>query len=123
MIRSMMQVYVKNSHLALEMYEQAFQTKRTNLHTHSDNTILHAELNVFGQWVAISEAYVDVEIGNTMQFCLQFKVEDQRVIEHAYEFLKVGATITHPLDQTFYSPLMFSLIDRFGVSWCMFLGN
>lgn len=116
-----MQVYVKQSKEALSQYERAFQIKAHQLHLNEDGSILHAELNIHGQVFALSEAYQDQNIGNTMQFCFQFHESDRDVIEHAYQVLKEHAHIDFPIGEVFYSKLMFSLVDQFGVSWCMFV--
>lgn len=123
MIRSMMQVYVKNSLKALKTYEEAFQTSATQIHYHEDGSILHAELNIHGQTLALSEVYETLQVGNSMQFCFQFDEKDVPFIEHAYQVLKSNGQIIHPLGETFYSPLMFSLVDCYGINWCLFVSS
>ncbi len=121
MLRSMMQVYVKDSAAAVACYEKAFDTQVKNAHLHDDGGYLHAELDVYGQILALSEqAAPNAVSGNTMQFCLHFKTGDRAKIERAYDVLKEGATLEHPLGPTFYSDCMAALIDRFGVRWCLF---
>jgi PhnB protein len=121
MRRSLLQVYLKNSREAALFYQEAFRTSLTNVHEDDDGQYIHAELNLFGQVLAISEAKFDLKTGNQMQFCLQFTKDEVKIVENAYEILKKDAKIDHPLGQIFYSPLMFSLIDQYGVNWCMFV--
>jgi PhnB protein len=55
-----------------------------------------------------------------MQFCFHLEPGSEEFAGRAYHALSVGAEVTDPLGPCFYSPCMFSLIDRFGVSWCLF---
>ena len=59
--------------------------------------------------------------GNTMQFCLQFGEGEEALVRKAYDILKEGAEIRHPLGACDFSPLMADLIDQFGVRWCLFV--
>ena len=70
MHRSMMQTYVKGSDKAIALYQKAFDAKLVASYPHADGTFMHAELNVYGQILAVSEALKDEEriTGTTMQF-------------------------------------------------------
>jgi len=47
---------------------------------------------------------------------MHFKeIEIEKVI-HAYEVLKDGAQILHPLGKCSFSKCMFALVDKFGVN-------
>ena len=82
---------------------------------------MHAELDVFGQELALSESQEKEQVsGNTMQFCLHMGKGSTDKILKTYEVLKEDATIFCPLGPVSFSPYMFSLIDKFGVSWCVF---
>lgn len=123
MYRSMMQVYVKESDKAVELYRKAFDTDLVASYPNSDGTFMHAELNVYGQILAISEAIEDEErvTGTTMQFCLHFGHGKEELVQKAYDMLESGAEILYPLSSCDYSPLMVDLIDRYGVRWCIFV--
>ena len=86
-----------------------------------NNNIIHAEVNAFGQIVALSEKDEDNISGNTMQLCFHFGAGHEEVIKKAYNILKEDARIDFQLGPSFYSPLMFSLIDKFGINWCLFI--
>jgi len=49
----------------------------------------------------------------------------EETVKRAHDVLIDGADLNnplhHPLGECFFSPLMFSLIDKFGVNWCMFV--
>ncbi len=121
MLRSMMQMYVKGSSEAVKLYQEAFDAKLVSEYKNDDGSYLHAELNAFGQILAISEASDERVPGNTMQFCFHFEESEIERVKHAYEVLKDGAEISYPLGESFFSKCMFGLIDKFGVNWCLFI--
>lgn len=121
MIRSMMQIYVKWSVEASALYQKAFDAKIVSEHKNDDGSYLHAELDAFGQILAISEATDERITGNTMQLCFHFAEEEIEIVKKAYEILKDDAKILFPLGPCFFSPCMFGLIDKFGVNWCLFI--
>lgn len=121
MKRSLMQLYIRSSKEAVEFYSKAFQTTKQHEFLDQQGNYVHVELDVLGQTIACSHAYQPKLIGNTMQFCFQLNENEKDWMEHAYAILKENATIDYPLGECFYSRSMFSLIDQFGISWCMFL--
>ena len=121
MKRSMMGIYVKGSIEALEFYKKAFDAKVGDIYTNSDGTYMHAEFDVYGQIFSVSELS-NRKIGNNMQFCLHFSEDEKDTVHKIYEVLKEDAiNIDHPCGSCFYSPLMASLIDKYGIYWCIFV--
>jgi PhnB protein len=55
-----------------------------------------------------------------MQFCLHLGAGSADTVYKAYEALKDGAEIYSPIGECPFSLLMFWLIDKFGVNWCIF---
>ena len=84
---------------------------------------MHAELNVYGQILAVAEALKDEEriAGTTMQFCLHFGEGKEELVQKAYNTLKDGSKILYPLSPCEYSVLMVDLIDKYGARWCIFV--
>lgn len=124
MLRSMFGVYVKGSVEAVELYQKAFDAKLVSEYRNEDGSYMHAELDVFGQILAISEALPEAGeriAGTTMQFNLHFGKGNEEVVKKAYEVLKNDAQIHTPIAECFFSPLMFGLIDKFGVNWCIYI--
>ncbi len=121
--RSMLQVYVRESHKAAALYQKAFDAGMVISYPYPNGTFMHAELDVYGQILAISEAAKDEETvtGNTMQFCLHFGKGKELPVQMAYEALKENAVIICPPGPCPFSPLMFDLVDRYGVRWCVFV--
>ena len=121
MSRSMMQMYVKGSTSAVELYQKAFEATLSNEHKDENGNFIHAELNAFGQILAISEAGEERIPGNTMQFCFHLGEGEKEAIQKAYVLLKDGAEISYPPGPCFFSPYMFGLVDKFGINWCFFV--
>jgi len=122
----MMQVYVRGSDKAVALYQKAFGAKLVVSHPNDDGTYMHAELDVYGQILALSELPEGEAItGNTMQFCLHFGKGKEALVKRIYETLKedcieITAPITAP-GECPWSPCLFGLIDQFGVNWCVFV--
>lgn len=120
--RSLMQTYIKESDKAVAFYQKAFDAELVAAYPNEDGTFMHAELDVYGQIVAIAEAPEDESIaGTTMQFCLHFGEGKDALVQKAFDVLKDGATIDWPIGPCPYSPLMVALTDRYGVRWCLFV--
>ena len=121
MKRSLLQVYVKGSVDAVAFYQMVFDTKVTNEHKNSNGQYIHAELDICGQILAVSEK-ARRKHGNNMQFCIQFNEDERAKLVKAFKTLKEGAIkIEHNCKPCFYSPLMASLIDKYGIYWCLFV--
>ena len=136
MKRSMFQVYVKGSGKAFEFYKKAFNAEVVYQPTNDGNVPIdvlaydHSELSIYGQILAVSEAkmldYPDYKNetplvhGNNMQLCLNFNRDEADKVKKAYEVLIEDAVKPGTLESVDFSPCLFSLIDKYGVSWCLF---
>ncbi|MDP4094102.1 MAG: VOC family protein [Bacillota bacterium] len=124
MKRSMMQIYVKGSGEAVKLYSKAFGATLGFNVKNSEDTFYHAELDICGHTLAVSEANDGMDrriTGNTMQFCFHYGEGNEDVVKKAYEILKEGSQIQFPLGPCDFSPLMTDFIDKFGVRWCLFI--
>jgi len=125
MVRSMFQVFVKNSVEAAALYCKAFGTEMLCEYKNDDGQYMHSEMSVFGQILAISETLPEwdgVLPGNTMMFCLEMGEGQEDVVRKAYEVLKIDAIKDEGLvTDCGYSPLQFVLTDKYGVYWCVFV--
>ena len=123
MKRSMFQVYVKDSVEAAKLYQKAFDAKLVREYFDDEKKFyFHAELDIYGQIFALCELLNrDPSAGNTMQFCLHFGKGNADKVYKAYEVLKEGAQPHDPIGDSFgYSKHAFALVDKYGVSWCVF---
>jgi len=117
----MFQVYVKGSDKAAAFYQKAFDAKLVSEYLNDDGTYAHAELDVYGQILALSESISETpEPGNTMQICLHFGEGKADMVYKIYEVLKDGAQPHDPIGDVGYSKHQFTLVDKFGVYWCVF---
>ena len=122
MYRSALQIFVKESGKALEFYKKAFDAKEICSYPNSDGTLMHSEIDVYGQIMMISELTEQNTVtGNTMMFCLHFGEGKETIVQKIYNVLKNEAKIISPLGPCDYSPLETDLIDKFGVRWCVFV--
>ena len=122
MHRSMMQVCVRGSNEAVAFYRNAFDASILCTHFNLDGTIAHAELDVYGQILAISEQAEEEPItGNTMMLCLHFGKGNEHIVRKIYDALNENAKSISPLGACEYSTLQAVLVDQFGVCWCIFV--
>lgn len=121
MKRSMMQVFVEGSDEAVRLYQEAFSATLLCAYPNDSGGYMHAELDVYGQVVAVSEITENASAGNTMMFCFHFGESGEEKIEKAHRVLKKDALHCTPVAPCDYSPCQFVLTDKFGVRWCLFV--
>lgn len=86
MKRSLMQVYIKGSGEAVELYLKAFNATLGFNVKSSDDTFYHSELDICGHTLAVSEANDGMNkriTGNTMQFCLHYGEGNEESVKQA----------------------------------------
>ena len=112
---------------ALKFYRDAFDAKVLCSYPNSDGLLMHSELDVYGQILAVSELMEEnqmgekPETGNTMMFCLHFGSGKEATVQKIYDSLKDGAKFLSPLEKCDYSPLNAHIVDQFDVRWCIFV--
>lgn len=128
MFRSILQIYVKGSDDAFEFYKKAFDANIGFQDIDEKGIVIHKELDVCGQAIAVGEAHdtsraggIKRLTGNTMQFCIQFGEGQEDKVRKAYETLLDGCEIITPFGELFFSPCGVELIDKYGVWWCLFV--
>ena len=119
----MIQLYVRHSDMAGEFYKEAFGLDGiTEYGRHDDGTYIHAQFSIGGQVFFISELInTEPAVGNTMQICIEIGKNGEEAVRKAYDTLYNGAKIEHPLGPCEWNPLLFSLIDKFGINWCVYV--
>lgn len=125
MKRLLLQIYAENQAEAFDFYKNAFNAEPGFCDKAPDGTVIHAELNVCGQSIAVGKLCVAPDkatAGNTMQFCLQFEAGEEPIIKRAYEAMKPEGQVLTELGPCFFSPYMTDIIDKYGVHWCLFIG-
>ncbi|MBN2880410.1 MAG: glyoxalase/bleomycin resistance/extradiol dioxygenase family protein [Clostridia bacterium] len=124
-------VFEGNASEAIELYEKALEgkTKYMMLYGESEDMakkypdfkdcIFHAEMEVGDGYVYLSDLEPGAKrtLGNNVDVHINFNFIEQ--LEHAYNVLKTGGTIKHPLGDTFWGARYGSVIDKFGNSWSL----
>ncbi|MBU9719876.1 MULTISPECIES: VOC family protein [Bacillaceae] len=116
---------------ALRLYEKAFggqllmclhyneanpeDMSTENLSEEQKQYVYHAEMMIGSQRFMFSDSLTTVPTGQHISIVITFNKPDE--VRGAYNVLKFGSTIIHPLHETTYSNLMVSLIDKFGMRW------
>ena len=119
----MIQLYVRRSDMAAELYKEAFGLDSVaDFGRHGDGTYMHAQFSICGQVFFLSELTgCEPVAGNTMQICIEFGKNGEEAVRKAYNVLSDGAKIEHPPGPCEWNPLLFSLIDKFDVNWCVYV--
>jgi len=63
----------------------------------------------------------EANTGNIMQMCMLYKKDDLPKLEKAYELLKAGANVRHPLQSAEWTSHTCDLIDKYGLRWCLMI--
>jgi len=115
---------------ALKFYEKVFQTKQPEVMLFNEmpgadpaspygEKILHAEIVIGNDVYYVSDVVGNEEVtmGNNLQINLNCDSEEE--LRKIFAGLGDGATITMPLENTFWDALFAGLTDKFGISWTL----
>lgn len=117
-MRITLQVYLKGSSEAVELYQKAFGATLGYHVQNPDHTYMHAEILMNEQHIiSISESNDWIHAGNNMQFCINFGSEKEEALKNAYEVLKEDGQILYPIGPCDWSTCMADVVDKFGVRW------
>ena len=116
---------------AMALYEKAFGATTKLLMRYSDaderdwdkpltdeqkKMVYHAQMLIGTQRIMFSDTVgFDPSKGTSLSLIVTF--EDAASVKRAYEVLKEGSTIIHPMVSTTYSSCFVSLVDKFGIRW------
>lgn len=103
---------------AIRLYEMAFGTKIDFIDRDETGGVIHAEMHIHGQRVMMNDNYGN-KGSNTEDFSIQmvpiFKTEKQLL--KCYEILRDEAISVSLPEKAFFSPLVASVTDKFGIRW------
>lgn len=111
---------MKNCAKAIAFYEQAFGAKEQFRLVEASGKIGHAELNIGGAVVSVSDEYPDygclspLSIGGTP---VKFQLYVPDVDAAIARAVQAGATLVRPLRNEFYGDRTGTVADPFGYSW------
>jgi len=126
--RTMVQIYFAfgDCDEAMDFYQEAFGGIKLN-EERSDDGIIHAEMDIFGQVFAFSEiVYTAEEIvrGNGAEFWFHFEEGQIDVGRKAYNILKEGAKeipkFSTDSDDGYWDEWCFCVTDKYGIIWGLF---
>lgn len=126
-----------NCREAIEFYEDAFKTEKARILTYGDipnnggeelpetvkNLILHASMRIAGDEIKMSDASPDsvITIGNNVGIIAS--LETAGMVQSYFDKLKVGGEVIMEVQETFFSKCYAYLIDKFGVSWQLYVDS
>ena len=116
------QVYVRGSVEAADLYCAAFGAVKSFEIKGENGLYAHCELSVNGTRImALSEAPADCDTSPKTAWQIMafnaFEFGTEEAVRRAYDLLKEGGHIIHPLAPCPWNPCCADLIDRFGVFW------
>jgi PhnB protein len=85
-----------------------------------EDKVMHANLKIGNSTVLMSDGSCNKSI-EFKGFSLCLVVADTGEAERSFHALAEGGKVHMPLSKTFFSPLFGMLIDRFGVSWMVYV--
>ena len=118
---------------AMALYERAFDATIEFVLRYSDaderdwdrpltdeqkEWVYHAEMFIGDQRIMFSDV-VEGDLSKGTSLFLVITFADAAGVKRAYEVLKVGSTIVHPMVSTTYSSCFVSLVDKFGLRWVL----
>lgn len=80
--------------------------------------VYHAEMFIGTQRIMFSDI-IEGDLSKGTSLFLVITFEDAASVKRAYEVLKEGGTIVHPMVSTTYSSCFVSLVDKFGIRWVL----
>lgn len=115
----MIQLYVDNAEEAIALYTKAFDAELKYIECTPEKTVLHSEIEAYGQKIAIATAG-DISVTGTV-FQIDVKMKKEEDVRRAYEILKEDSKVNVPIGPCFFSPCMVDFVDKFKVRWCLFM--
>lgn len=117
-----------NCREAVNFYSDIFKTEKPIIMTYGEShngelgeevkdLVMHTYLNIQGLTIMFSDFSPDMEfiLGNNTSLTIVSKDMDE--IRYLYDRLKDGGKIDMELQETFWSKLYGSLVDKFGLIW------
>jgi PhnB protein len=116
---------------AVEYYAEVFGTEPPRIMTYGDaprsegvelreqdkDLVLHTYLDLNGGRVMFSDSGPGTSVTVGSNFSLVVGFADETGLRAAFAKLKVGATVHHEVQATFFSKCYGYLTDRFGIGW------
>jgi PhnB protein len=88
----------------------------------AENKVMHAQLRIGETTVLLSDGRCQSR-PTFAGFALSLTVPDAAQAERLFTALAAGGQIQMPLGKTFFSPSFGMVVDRFGVSWMVYVAK
>ena len=108
---------------AITFYEKAFGVK-AEVYKKDDGFIDHAELDLDGGWIGLSDTPKDEEkstFGNG-GISISVSLSDVNEVKAVFERLSVGGKVFEHPEATDWCDCFCTLEDKFGVNWSLMCG-
>lgn len=79
--------------------------------------ILHSTLAIGDYKIMASDSMLGQNVVNGSSISLSVECDNLEELERFFKNMSVGATITMPLEDTFWNARFGMLIDKFGIPW------
>ena len=86
----------------------------------SENKVMHASFRIGDSMILASDGCGEQQ-QKFQAFSLSLTVANEAEADRAFAALADGGQVQMPLGKTFFSPRFGMLVDRFGVSWMVYL--
>ncbi|OAB25596.1 hypothetical protein PMSD_28025 [Paenibacillus macquariensis subsp. defensor] len=120
-----------NCREAVTYYAQVFGTEQPHIMAFGDtppdpafplpeeakDLVMHARLNLSGSNVMFSDTFPGMHfvVGNNISLAVVTKDIDE--VKSLFDKLKEGGKVSMELQETFWSKLYGSVVDKFGIEW------
>lgn len=124
-------IFNGNCREAVEFYAQAFGTEEPRIMSFGDappspehpvpeeakNRVMHAMLTINGSHVMFSDTFPGMPFTAGNNFSLAVVGKNANELQTYFANLKEGGTVRMDLQETFWSKLYGSVVDKFGIEW------
>jgi PhnB protein len=88
----------------------------------SEDKVMHANLRIGEATILVSDGRCSGKL-NFDGFSLSATVRDDAEAQRVFAALSDGGQVTMPIAKTFFASSFGMLVDRFGVSWMVYVGS
>lgn len=128
--------FAGNCREAVEYYAKVFKTEKPNIMSFGDmpdnpdyplpeeakTMVMHTRLEILGSTVMFSDVFPGMPFTVGSNISLSVVTDDAEELKSAYHQLQEGGKVGMELQETSWSKMYGSLVDKFGIHWQFNLG-
>ncbi len=109
---------------AIAFYEKAFDTRAYMVYYAGDengnltDTVEHSEMKIHGSRIMLNDRFDTAAVNGHPQIQLVIVFETKEELLKSYRVINNNIIEITPLCEVDYSPLLTTIIDKFGIQWC-----